>query len=139
MKSYQYSKKIPIITGILFVFVLLCSILPFFCVDSTIWISLISATGGVFTSAIIWYMKKAQIENAYKLKMGLYEKASEVRLKFLRESLKIQKKYGVTQTELNEIEFNNPIDDFEDAALSDLQQTVDTHFQEGEQTIDLQQ
>lgn len=131
-EHYQYSKKIPIITGIIFIVMVL---LIFFqnatgnydYVNASVSISIISISGGIFGSSIIWYLKKAQVENSFKLRCMQFEKASEQRLKFIEGTLKLQKKYNVTSQQIEEIEFQNPIDEMEEESLNSLKQTVEQY------------
>lgn len=119
----QYSKVLPIVTGIIF---LACLGLPIYFrdIDTSIFISAIGISGGIFGSSIIFYLKKAQVENTYKIKISLYEKAAEVRLKYNKEMASI----------------NNMQDDMQDImedALSDAKQTVDSAMDEAASPIEL--
>lgn len=122
-KRYQYSKKIPVITGIIFS---ACIIIAVFNPDSTTSVTALTVSGGIFGASIIWYMKKSQVENSFKLKSALYEKAANVRYEYSRKILELQREFCIDQNKIDEIESRSPIDEFEDEALYSLKNTVDT-------------
>ena len=57
--KYQYSKKIPIVTGVIFISFTLLSMFFGNIIDSTLAMTSISVSGGIFGSSIIWYLKKS--------------------------------------------------------------------------------
>ena len=136
--KYQYSKKIPIVTGVIFISFTLLSMFFGDIIDSTLAMTSISVSGGIFGSSIIWYLKKSQVENSFKLKCEQLKQTVNYRLYFIEESLKLQKKYNVSSYQIDEIESKGPIDEMENSTMDNLSQIVDEYDREGHEKINLQ-
>lgn len=106
-------------------------------INASVSVSIISISGGIFGSSIIWYLKKAQVENSFKLRCMQFEKASEQRLKFIEGTLELQKKYNITSQEIQEIECQSPIDEMEEESLCNLKQTVEQYEMEGHEPVQI--
>lgn len=136
--KYQYSKKIPIVTGVIFISFTLLSMFFGNIIDSTLAMTSISVSGGIFGSSIIWYLKKSQVENSFKLKCEQLKQTVNYRLYFIEETLKLQKKYNVSSYQIDEIESKGPIDEMENSTMDNLSQIVDEYDREGHEKINLQ-
>ena len=125
----QYSKVLPIVTGIIF---LGCLFLPIYFsgIDTSIFVSAIGISGSIFGSSIIFYLKKAQVENTYKIKISLYEKAAEICLNFNVKMTEIKHKYG-------EIDGFKDLDDIMGDSFSDVSQTVNNAMDDASSPVDL--
>lgn len=74
VKPMEYSKKIVLFTGLLFISQLATSIcFTYHQLDTSIFVYTIPATGGVFGASIIFYLNKAKLENAIKIKVAFYK------------------------------------------------------------------
>ena len=136
----QYSKTLPLITGIIFIFCLYKG----FAVnvanytDLTIHVTSITTSAGLFGSAIIWSMKKSQSENNVKLRIEMYRVASKERFNYNKKMILLQQKYKISDEELCEIEDDSPMDEFEDSALSSIESSINDSQSESDSTIELQ-
>ena len=120
-----YSKKLPIITGIIFAFTVVFCLLFANYEMTTVYVTAITATGGCFTGVLVRYMSKAQAENVYKLDIASYKDKSEVELTQLEKIVELQKKYGITE------------DDILNARLkSDLDEMLNEDFQKVRNNVD---
>ena len=136
--KYQYSKKIPIVSGVIFISFTLLSMFFGNIIDSTLAMTSISVSGGIFGSSIIWYLKKSQVENSFKLKCEQLKQTVNYRLYFIEETLKLQQKYNVSSYQIDEIESKGPIDEMENSTMDSLSQIVDEYDREGHEKINLQ-
>ena len=136
--KYQYSKKIPIVTGVIFISFTLLSMFFGNIIDSTLAMTSISVSGGIFGSSIIWYLKKSQAENSFKLKCEQLKQTVNYRLYCIEETLKLQQKYNVSSYQIDEIESKGPIDEMENSTMDNLSQIVDEYDREGHEKINLQ-
>lgn len=119
-----YSKKLPIVTGAIFIFTLI------FCLlsggDYTVRMTAITTTASAFTGTIIWYLKKAQVENTYKLDMSSYKEKAKVELDHLENLIRIKKEYEINDTEIDEMYFKSDLDDMTREAFQKIRTNVDT-------------
>lgn len=70
----EYSKKIVLLTGIMFISQIITAIIfSYNNLDTSIIVYTITATGGVFGASIIFYLNKAKLENAIKIKVAFYK------------------------------------------------------------------
>lgn len=73
-KTAEYSKKILLWTMIIFCINLFCSLLfSWYGKDTSIFIYSIPTTGGIFGSAIVFYLNKAKLENVCKGKIQFFK------------------------------------------------------------------
>ena len=126
----QYSKILPVLTGILFGATLLFSILEGFKMteyggNSTIFVTALTVSGGVFGSSIIWYMKKAQVENIFKVKSTLYKTISDEQIRYAEEMLRLQEEYKVSQNQIRSLDLDSQLDDLKQSAMMDMSGSVD--------------
>ena len=141
-KRFTTSKVWLFITGLLFVLIILAvfhlmttsdTIL-----DTSIYVTAITVSGGIFGSNLCWYSKKAGSENQYKLRISMYEIAEDKRLYYNEEMLKLREKYGVSQEELNQIDYDGDMDDFSSDELSGAKNKLDQFRDETETPDELQ-
>lgn len=130
----QYSKKLPIFSGIIFILTVAAS---FFILsngvgacDTTVCVTAITITGGVFATNIGVYSHKAQIENVYKLKKDLYITANEQQIKYNREMLELEQKFNISKENIEALKYDSQLDEFKDSAISDIQNTIDDEMRE---------
>lgn len=122
--KFQYSKMLPIATGLLFIAITIpCFIFP---IDSSIAMTTIGITGSVFGSSIIFYLRKAQTENSYKIRLSLYQEATKQRLFYNSNMMKLRKKYELDDYLVQEIENqNNLMDDAFENLNSETNRALD--------------
>ena len=86
-----YSKKLPIVTGIIFIFVVIfCLLHPSNYESATVYVTAITASGGVFAGNVIYYNKKSMVENVAKIDMSCYSKKAKIELDTLERKLQLQ-------------------------------------------------
>lgn len=139
-KKIQYSKLLPIITGIIFIGCLyhVFSIRLESYVDLTVMATCITVSGGIFGSTILGYVKKAQSENNVKLKIEMYKVASSERLKYNEQMMILKKKYEFSDEQIMELENDSPMDDYEVEALSSIQSIINMAENEAETPVEIQ-
>lgn len=139
-RKVQYSKLLPIITGIIFIFCLIVGFMTDFStiVDVSFYVTAITVSGSTFGTTIVFYTKKAQTENNVKLKTEMYRVASKERLKYNEQMMKLKKKYSISDEEISEIELESPMDEFESAALSSIDDIIGEAEADANTPIELQ-
>lgn len=139
--KFQYSKLIVIISLAIFIWCLYKGFNMDFAtvVDTTFYVAAITTSGTISATAIVWYLKKSQTENSYKLKSNFYKIASQERINYNKEMLELQKKYNVTQDDINEIEGVSYMDELEQEALDDVKNSLDSSINESTSTVEIQQ
>lgn len=126
-KKFQYSKILPIVSIIIFGICLIKGFTTDFStvVDVSFYVTAITISGTLTASSFIFYMRKSQQENCVKLKTEMYRVASEERLKYNEQMLIMKRKYDVSDMELDEIEGESPMGEFEQQALDSINQSID--------------
>lgn len=140
MKKVQYSKLLPIASAIIFIVCLYMGYTADFStmIDASFYVTAISLSGGLCATTTIWYMKKAQSENTVKLKTELYKVASDERYKYNEKMIMLKHKYALSNEDIEDIETDSPMDDFEQDALSDIESTIDEVQSDADSAIELQ-
>lgn len=136
----QYSKILPLLTGLIFVAVLIKGFTMDFStvIDTAFYVTATTVSGGIFGTCIVNYLRKSQLENVQKIKENVYEIATNERLKFIREYLKLKQEYNLTDMEMQEIDGLSPMDEFEADALSSLVNNSEEIVNEASEKIDIQ-
>lgn len=139
-KKIQYSKLLPLFTGIIFA----CCLLKVFTmdfsnyVDLTAYATAITVSGSIFGTTIVWYMKKAQVENNVKLKIELYKTAFQEQLKYKEQMFIIKNKYLLNNEEFAEMEMDNPLSGLGEEIYASIEDTINTSQCEAESTVEIQ-
>lgn len=139
MKKFQFSKLLPLLTGIIF----LVSIYSSFHIDyssvmdTAVYCTALTISGGIFGTTIVWYLKKSQVENIYKIKMGLYQEVSKQQLTYNEKMYKLKKEYALTDMDTIEID-NSTLEEMKSEELNGLRNYVEDNMNEASQTIELQ-
>ena len=139
-KKFQYSKILPLIT-----FALFCGcIIKCFSMDISnaydlsIYAAIITSSGALCLTSIVWYLKNSQAEKVARIKSETYKIISEERFKYNARMLKLQAKYKYTEEEIWEIENDSPMDELEQDALNSLNSSVDSAMEEAVTSIEAQ-
>ena len=138
--KFQYSKILPLITFILF-----CGcIIRCFCIDISnaydlsMYIAIITSSGTLCLTAVVWYLKNSQAEKVARIKADTYRIASEERYKYNEKMLKLQSEYNYTDEEIYDVENDSPLDEFEQDALNSMSSSVDSAMDEATESIEAQ-
>lgn len=138
--KFQYSKILPLITFVLF----FGSVVKCFSVDISsaydlsVYATIITTTGTLCLTAIVWYLKNSQAEKVARIKADTYRIASEERYRYNEKMLKLQHKYKFTEEEITNVENNSYLDEFEQDALYSMNSSVDSAMEEATSPIDAQ-
>lgn len=131
----EFSKKMVFIPWIPFLFIvglfayLVLTNYEITEIHQYIFISLITATGGIAATTNVWYLKKSQAENTYKVKKSLYEDISRIDLEHLEKSLELRQKYG----DIAEADSRFP--QLREDAFDDLTEQVNSDLSEATEKI----
>ena len=130
-----YSKMLPIVTGVIFVMVLVFSFCakPETAVDASIYVTAISIAGGIWGSSIIWYSKKRTRETAYELRIKLYHESVKSRLYFNKEMIKLMSKYHLTENDLAKIDNWGETDEMMQSAIDAAVEIADATQSEADE------
>lgn len=138
-KKIQYSKMIPIVTGLLFCICLYKAFNVDYStvLDVSVYVTALTISGSGFISGIIWYLKKSQAENVFKLKIELYKQASREKLYYNEQMIVLKNKYILSDDEMMEYD-DSTMDSFVESALSDVTSTADNAMDEATSPVELQ-
>ena len=139
-QKMQYSKLLPVFTGIVFVCCLFRAFTVDFSnyVDLTVYATSITVSGGIWGTTVVGYMKKAQVENNVKLKIELYRVAFQEQLKYKEQMLIIKNKYLLSEEEFMDMEDDSPIMDLEGTIFSSIEETINVSQSDAESAIEIQ-
>lgn len=134
-KRFQYSKILPLITCTIF-----CICIYLSCVidNETVAISLMSSSGTIFLTAIVWYLKNSQAEKVANIKANTYRIISEERLKYNEKMMELKSKYELSDMDINEIESSSPLGDLENDALNSMNESIDNAMNDATSMIEIQ-
>ena len=139
-KKIQYSKIIT-----LFTFILFCGcIVKCFTIDFTdmydlsMYAAIITSSGAVCLTCIVWYLKNSQAEKVARIKSETYKIISEERYNYNEKMLALKMKYKFTEEEIFEIEDGSPLDELEQDALNSLNTSIDMAMEEAVSSIEAQ-
>lgn len=134
-KRFQYSKILPLITCAIFC---ICAYLSCTMDNETIAISLISSSGTIFLTAVVWYLKNSQAEKVANIRANTYKIISEEKLKYNEKMIELKVKYELSDIDIDEIESNSPLSDLENDALNNMNESIDNAMNDAVSPIDIQ-
>ena len=139
-KQIQYSKLLPILTGLMFAACLIVGFVTDFStvVDVSFYVTAITVSAGIWGSTIVFYLKKSQAENNVKLKTEMYKVASKERLKYNEQMMKLKKKYSMSDEDIEDIENESPMDEFASNALSAIEEVINVSEVDADSPVELQ-
>ena len=139
-KKIQYSKFLPLMTFLLF-----CGcIIRCFSIDITtaydlsVYATIITSSGALCLTSVVWYLKNSQAEKVARIKADTYRIISEERLKYNEKMLELQSKYKYTDEEIWDVENNSPMDELEQSALDSMNSSIDMAMDEATTSIEAQ-
>lgn len=139
-KKIQYSKIITSLTFILF-----CgSVIRCFSVDIStaydlsLYAAIITTTGAICLTSVVWYLKNSQAEKVARIKADTYRIISEERYKYNKKMLKLKSEYKYAEGEIFDIENNSPLDELEQDALDSMNSSIDSAMEEAVSSIEAQ-
>lgn len=139
MKRFQFSKLLPLLTGIIF-FVVVYSTFHIdysSVVDTAVYCTALTISGGIFGTTIVWYLKKSQAENTYKIKVGLYQEVNKQQILYSKAMCMLKDKYKLTDEDVAELE-SSSLSMMTNEALNDVRGHVDMVMDDAVQTVEMQ-
>ena len=127
MKKFEFSKLIAIASLLLFVCTLVIGYISMLYLiitqqeniyDLAFFATACTITGSIYMTTTKHYYSKSGLQNVTYIRNDVYEKILNVRLKFIEENIKLQKKYNVSQEDIDEIEINSPFVEISESFLS---------------------
>lgn len=139
-KHFQYSKILPLIT-----FALFCGcIIKCFSIDISnaydlsIYAAIITSSGTLCVTSVVWYLKNSQAEKVARIKSETYKVISEERFEYNKKMLELKSQYNYTEEDIWDIENNSPLDELEQDALNSLNASIDSAMDEATESIEAQ-
>lgn len=126
----QFSKILTVGSLILFTWSLLRGFNTDFTqmYDTTVYVTAISISGGIFGVCLKAYMSKAKAENIYKVQKSMYEDIMDIKLKYNENMMKLTQQYNMTQDDINMVDSISPIDDGMNDVINDMRENVNNHL-----------
>ena len=139
-KHFQYSNILPLITFVLFCG---CFIKCFSkdisnAYDLSIYAAIITSSGTLCVTSIVWYLKNSQAEKVARIKSETYKVISEERFEYNKKMLELKSQYNYTEEDIWDIENNSPLDELEQDALNSLNASIDSAMDEATESIEAQ-
>ena len=127
---FQFSKFLTLGSLCLFVWALLKGFTTDFTViyDTTVYVTAITISGGIFGVCLKSYMGKSKAENVYKIQKTIYEEIMNVKLQYNEAMMKLIQTYHLTQDDINMFDSDSPINDGVNDILNDMRENVNNHL-----------
>ena len=126
----QFSKLLTIGSLLLFVWTLFKGLyIDYTSVyDTTVYVTAITISGGIFGVCLKAYMSKSKAENIYKVQKTMYEDIMGIKLKYNEQMMQLIKEYQITQDEIDINDMSNPITEGVESIISDMKENVNNHL-----------
>ena len=126
----QFSKLLTIGSLLLFIWTLLKGLyIDYTSVyDTTVYVTAITISGGIFGVCLKAYMSKSKAENIYKVQKTMYEDIMDIKLKYNQQMMKLIQQYQISQDEIDINDMSNPISEGVDSIISDMKENVNNHL-----------
>lgn len=127
---FQFSKLLTIGSLVLFIWTLSKGLYVDFTevFDTTIYVTAITISGGIFGVCLKSYMSKSKAENIYKIQKTMYEDIMDIKLHYNEEMMKLISQYNVTQDEIDMSDMTNPINDGVESVYGDMKESINNHL-----------
>jgi hypothetical protein len=96
--------------------------------DTTVYVTAITISGGIFGVCLKSYMGKSKAENVYKIQKTIYEEIMNVKLQYNEAMMKLIQTYHLTQDDVNMFDSDSPINDGVNDILNDMRENVNNHL-----------
>ena len=126
----QFSKLLTLGSLLLFIWALFQGFTTDFTqvYDTTVYVTAITISGGIFGVCLKSYMSKSKAENIYKVQRAMYEDIMDIKLKYNEGMMKLNQQYNMTQDDINMIDSVSPIDEGVDSVLNDMRENINNHL-----------
>lgn len=128
--KFQFSKILAIGSLVLFVISLLQGFTTDLsqAYDTTIYVTAITISGGIFGVCLKSYMSKSKAENIYKIQKTMYEDIMDIKLRYNEGMMQLSQKYNMTQSDIDIIDNVSPISDGATNILNDMNESINNHL-----------
>ena len=93
--------------------------------DTTVYVTAITISGGIFGVCLKAYMSKSKAENIYKVQKGMYENIMQIKLQYNESMMQLAQKYHMTQDDVDMIDNISPINDGVDSIINDMKENIE--------------
>ena len=126
----QFSKILTLGSLILFIWALFQGFATDFTqvYDTTVYVTAITISGGIFGVCLKSYMSKSKAENIYKIQRAMYKDIMNIKLSYNESMMQLNQKYNMTQEDVDMIDNISPINDGVDSILNDMKENIDNHL-----------
>ena len=130
INKIQFSKLLTIFSLMLFIWCLAEGFNTDFTqvYDTTIYVTSITVSGGIFGLCLKAYMSKSKAENIYKVQHGMYEDIMNIKLKYNEQMMKLTQEYNMTQNDIDMTDINSPFNEGEMDIISDMKENLNNHL-----------
>ncbi len=126
----QFSKFLTVGSLLLFIWSLMQGFRMDFAqmYDTTVYVTAITISGGIFGVCLKAYMSKAKAENIYKIQKTMYEDIMDIKLRYNEGMMQLTQKYNMTQNDIDMIDPTSPITNGVENILNDMRENIDNHL-----------
>lgn len=138
--TVQFSKFLTIFSAVLFIWCLLEGFRADFSqiLDTAVYVTSITVSGGIFGLCLKSYMSKAKAENIYKVQHGMYEDIMNIKLKYNERMMQLIQEYQMTQSDVDMMDMDSPINDGVNDIMSDMRENVNNHLYDTKMEDDIE-
>lgn len=136
----QFSKILTILSVVLFIWCLLEGFNTHFgeVYDTTVYVTSITVSGSIFGLCLKSYMSKAKAENIYKVQHGMYEDIMNIKLKYNERMMQLIQEYQMTQSDVDMVDMDSPINDGVNDIMNDMRENVNNHLYDTKMEDDIE-
>lgn len=136
----QFSKILTILSAVLFIWCLLEGFNTHFgeVYDTTVYVTSITVSGSIFGLCLKSYMSKAKAENIYKVQHGMYEDIMNIKLKYNECMMQLIQEYQMTQSDVDMVDMDSPINDGVNDIMNDMRENVNNHLYDTKMEDDIE-
>lgn len=128
--KFQFSKILAIGSLVLFIISLLKGFTTDLsqAYDTTIYVTAITISGGIFGVCLKSYMSKSKAENIYKIQKTMYEDIMDIKLRYNEGMMQLSQKYNMTQSDIDMFDNASPISEGAINILNDMNENISNHL-----------
>ena len=128
--KFQFSKLLTLGSFALFIWALTQGFTTDFTqvYDTTVYVTAITVSGGIFGVCLKSYMSKSKAENIYKIQRTMYEDIMNIKLSYNESMMQLNQKYNMTQEDIDMIDTVSPINDGVEDVLNDMKENINNHL-----------
>ena len=138
--KFQFSKILTLGSLLLFI----CALFKGFTTDfsqvydTTVYVTAITISGGIFGVCLKSYMSKSKAENIYKIQRAMYEDIMNIKLSYNEYMMQLNQKYHMTQEDIDMIDTISPINDGVEDVLNDMKENINNHLYDTKQEDEIE-